>query len=872
MSKKKSRPAAFVLPSLPRSDDAEHAARPPETLWAAGEAAEEAFDYEAARLAYREATRRSGGREALARLLGYARFLVERYGQFPEVSGWLDDPDFDVVGGEEPDRRALAALVAQAAAETGHARLATLDAALAERGEPSSLARHAERLVHAGDDDAARSLLQQHRHRLAPLSPGARLLERLQQAAESAALQALSPAQAALAARDLGGLDAALAAALEHRDAAPYRALQARRGELAEALEAEALRAAIDAALDADDLAGALRAAEALAVHAAGTDADRHTRDALSARRRAQVRSAALAEAVALEGIDRLRVLLSVASARNTGDHDVPSALQPAVSALREAVALAGTDAVATLLPGVAALIRLNAAVAAHDEAAALGAWGALPLAFRDANAAQTAAGWRAAKDRAAAEAARAGLLAEARTLLQDGELDAARARLDEADDAHDPQVRALRGEVDDALLRRKQRGLLLGEIRRAERDGRLFAARRALGQLAALDDEGMAAAAELGPALLERAARELRGTPVPPFNLKLGEGALAVGYGADRLVVVQDRLWLGVNVETRGIAPFQLPEAWPIDDSLPCRVGARHGRTRLLGSSLGRLVAYEAEPGGRPEVVQARPIAELLRGDAQILAAALEPDADVLALLSLPRGESVPLIVRIDAESFEVRSQLRHKPPLQSLCGVAADPAGLLVSTTTDARRKRGFALARYREDGEPLAEFDQQTLGEPLLGVRRAVAWPEEQRLYASYSLFDYFDPKRMHDDPSLLVLREGRVVFASAELRRRFAPNAPIVIDHPWALDRENGRLFFAALPRDDAEADASLLGVDARTLRPDAPVALEGVARVLSIDALPDGAVALCRLRAGGHGIARARRDGERIALTIDKLPV
>ena len=98
--------------------------------------------------------------------------------------------------------------------------------------------------------------------------------------------------------------------------------------------------------------------------------------------------------------------------------------------------------------------------------------------------------------------------------------------------------------------------------------------------------------------------------------------------------------------------------------------------------------------------------------------------------------------------------------------------------------------------------------------------------------------------------------------------------IIIDHAWTLDPAAGRLWFAALPREDHDGtDAMLLGINARSLRPDAPVALDGVARIIAIDAVSDGAAALCRTHEGRHAVARARIDtGGRISLTIDPLPV
>ena len=119
---------------------------------------------------------------------------------------------------------------------------------------------------------------------------------------------------------------------------------------------------------------------------------------------------------------------------------------------------------------------------------------------------------------------------------------------------------------------------------------------------------------------------------------------------------------------------------------------------------------------------------------------------------------------------------------------------------------------------------------------------------------------------------VLRGGRVIFASSDLRRRFAPADRIAIDHAWTLDPAAGRLWFAALSTDDAAPGAFLLGVDARTLRADKPVALTGVQRVLSLLPTTGGAAALCRQQAGGYALVRAQMTADGLSLTTHKLPL
>lgn len=870
--KKSGRSAGVQLPELAAADDASWAGLDGGALWQHAQDAEASFDYEGARAAYREATRRSGGREQREHFAAYAEFLVERYGQFPEVAAWLDDPRFDPAAADgDAATRKLASLVGRAASEAGHARAANLDEALAALGDAAALGRSAERLIASGESAAALALLEAHRGQLAALSLPARLLGTLRQANESAADQALLAAADALQARDLASLDRALEAArAQHAATASFRATIARRDGLALILEAEALRAAIEAALDADDLSAALASAEALAGHSQGSAGDVRTRDALAAKVGREAQSAQIAAALAAQGDERSRCLIALLGVESPA---LPEALQAEWRLLRLAATVVAARKLTEVLPGLRRLAVLDDAIRRGDSAAAIDALDGLPVSFLALEPARRAQQLRDDARRKLATARENAVIAGASEALSAGDIDGARAQLDAAGDLHHVDARPLRAQIDDAMLRRRQRGGLVVELDRACHDGRLFAARRTLAALATIDDEGLAIANARRDAIEARAAVELRATPKPPFGLTIGDGPIAVGYGGGRLVVVSQRLWLAVNVETRGVAPFELPEAWTIDHQLPPRIGERLGRTRLIGTSAGRLVAYEAEQGGRPEIVQGRPLSELTRGDVDILSAGLEPDADVLALLARPRGESIAHLVRIDAETFEVISSMRHKPPLASIATISNDPEGLLAATTPEARRKRAFAIARYDFEGKASAQFDQETLGEQLAGFRSAVAWPEESRLYASYSSFDYFATDRVNASPSLLVLRDNRIVFASNELQRRFAPTASVVIDHAWALDTASGRLWFATLPREGVgHGEASLLGVDARTLRPAPATALAGVERVLHIAALPEGAVAFCRLAGGGHGIARVRSDDGDDKLTIDRLPI
>lgn len=870
-AKKAGRSHALALPPLlPVQDPALSRASAADASRLASKA-EADFDFETAHQAYRQAVRASHGGDARARLLTYAQFLVERYGQFLEVAAWLDTPDFAPEAADDAISRDLTLLCARAAAETGHPRLDRLDDVLAPRGDPNALLRVAQRHLGRGDRSAAWAVLEPHRARLLPHSAVGQLAESLHAEHEAALGAALGPAQAALSRRDEAAARAALdAARAQFGSSHRFVAVEAQVQALTAALAAEAMRAELDRLLDLDDLDAALAQADAIAHHPGATDADRATRDSLAARSAQRRRRVAFAAAVDLEPGPQIRALCALHQAERP---EVPAALLPLWDVLQLAATVVPVAQLATLHVGVLALAELIEAERLGDHARAEASAKRLPAAFDPLAPVVAVAERRAARADAERSARERAIWAQAQRALDDGDPETARELLDTQADLRHPEARALREVADAALVRASQARKHRTEFELAVRGGRIFAARRALQALATLDAESAAWAAERAPEIEERRNRELRGAPVPPFNLKLAEGPTSVGVADGRLIVVAERLWLAINLETRGIAPFQLPEGFGFDGALPARIGMLRGRARALGSSNGRLIAIEAETGGRPEVVQGRPLIELTRGEARILSASLDPSADELVMLVQPRGEAMASLVRIDADSFEITSSARVKPGLSSVAAVEQVPGEVLAVTTADARRKRHDALLRLDAEAKTRASFRQDDLGDWIAGVRRAIGWPEQDRVYASWTGVDPFDQERITQDPSLLVLRGDRVVFCSAELRRRFAPSAALHVDAAWTLDTANGRLWFAALPRQDAEdRDALLLGVDAKSLRPDRPVPLQGVERILALEPLHDGVVAFCRLQGGGHCLARALRDDGDIALTIDRLPV
>ena len=90
----------FVSPRLgsPLPDEPIGAAA---DLWQAGEQAEAAYDFELAHLQYRAALRATAAAQQAAATARYAEFLVDRFGQFAEVAGWLDDPVFAAPDGRD---------------------------------------------------------------------------------------------------------------------------------------------------------------------------------------------------------------------------------------------------------------------------------------------------------------------------------------------------------------------------------------------------------------------------------------------------------------------------------------------------------------------------------------------------------------------------------------------------------------------------------------------------------------------------------------------------------------------------------------------------------------------------------------------------
>ena len=859
---------------LPRGADAE-------TLWRLGERAEEAFDYEGARGLYREAARAAPTRRIGHFVTGYAAFLVERYGQFNEVAAWLDDDDFEPLAISNTEEARLPALVALAAAEVGHARSPDLDRALANHlGEPGALTRTARRLNDAGAQDEALALLSRFGDRLGALSEAGRLLEQLRARTDAACADALKPVEAALEARDAAAARAALEACrAQWQEQAIYRSTEARVAAAERLAGAEALRRQIEAALDDDDLTSARQAALELVRLEPDNPADKNTLNWIEQRqedkRQAELLARIDGEADEASAVD----LLSTLYARHGAKVEVGERWARAWALVCEAAGhegpLGGQGA------ELAAVLALETTMEAGDPAAIADRLSAIVSRWQGLRIVRQARGVLKAADQASRDQQESALIAEVEGLLDQDDLSAASARLQQHGSTADQRGTALR-----ALYKRVEERQLAGERKQArlrELDerlsgGRLFGARRLLDRMATEGEVGGEALDDLRVRLKARWSEEMQAMAVPPVGLQVSEEPFAVGVANGRLLIVQQRLWLTINLQTRGLQPFQLPESCEIASRPGARIAEVDGKAVLVGFSKGRLIRIEQSPGQPPEVIEGARLSRLLRGDDRISGTAIEPDAATWRLLhySSQRPGAPATISEIDAATMSLMGADRHRPALASLRGIRHRPDSYVVATTADARARRGWALALYdRGDrGRPGVHMSQQELVEPVARFTGAIAWPEADRLYASYSVYDVFNPDEVHATSSLLVLRGSKLIFASADLRRRFAPTAPLIVDHPWTLDTHSGRLWFAALPRATEEArDAMVLGVDAERLRADRPVKLEGIERILAIEPWADGAVLLGRLHSGKLAMALARMEaGGDLALTIDGLPV
>lgn len=872
----KTRTWARPLLAAPSPDEPQGGA---DALWAQGEDAEASYDFERARLCYLAATRAAAGPKAADYTQRYAEFLVERFGQFDEVAAWLEDPQFEA----PTDARGLPLLqlLARAARETQHPRAAMLDQTLAARGDPQGVERVAQALVQSGRPAEAKILLEKHAAVLEPLGAADKLLTRLRSEELQRATIDLAPVEAALYAHDLAKARADLEALRSKwAQAAPFLSLEARLRTAEVHAQASRLREAIDVALDAGDLDAAHEAARALAALDGATEADRNYLVFIGRRQR-EVQLRALLDEVAAadDEVEVLRSLARVADrfgvdepAEVTG-HDVRVERHAGPwSVVREAAGLQAGP-LAEHLSELQHLLALHTAVAMEDAEAAETWLKSLPAAWQKGPTARDAKALVQSRAQARDREAEAAVVGRLQALLDAGELDAAATTLHGWMRAHpvlSTDLKVLRNELQVARQNEDKRASLRADFDLRLGKGEFFAARATLAELAHLLPES--GRRELQTALETQAAPALRAKGMPPGmqTLKV-DAAFATGIAHGRLVLVQDHIWLAINLETGGLQPFALPEAWPVQAQAWTRIAAVGERIRLVGLSNQRLVVIEQVPGQPPAIVAGADLRTLLRGDDLLIGAALQPDAKSWRLLvKSSQRDNASTWLRVDPVTLTVLDYHKTTPLLESTTGIDGAPdQGLAI---TAPRQRQQFAIALVDEQGQPLQAFTQDDVGEPIAGLRQAFAWPAQDRVYASFTTRDPFGlDANLRGEPSLLVLRAGKISFLSSELRKRFLPTQPVTIDQPWTLDAAQGRLWFAAIPHETGQS-ALLLGVDARTLRPDKPVTMEGVERVLALLPTADGVVALVRLHGGGFGLTRARMGTEGLALTTTRLPL
>ncbi len=852
-------------------------AQAPAELLRQGQKAEEAYDFDLAKTLYAAALRQASPQDALARTTGYAQFLVERYGQFQEVAAWLDDPAFAPPAGLPG--RALALLLVRAGEEIGHPRTAELQEQLAESGELTAVAATAQRWHSQGRSTQALAMLEKYAGSLPKGTPAQVLLGELRAAQTTACQKALEPAQTCLQQGDWLGAQAVLGAAQVQWQRHPHwQAVHQQAEQAKHKHEADQLRVLMQNWLRDGDLAAAERQGKVLLQSPAATDAD-HKQVLEIAHKRKQ---ASLKEYLGQLAADPI-LALAHAAQLCAHDEELTKTLREAVrphaplwAAVEEAGTL-GLDSLVKHLEPLRTLGQIHVALAQQGQTGpSLAAVKALPTAWQKFGSVQR---WRVvekARQDAEKQQAEEGVIATLRTLLDDEQLDEA-ARVLHQWMAIQPllsaELKALRNELTGLRGFVERRTKLRNDFDLHLESDNFFGARAVLSELKHLVTMNER---QLRTQTLEtRSAPALRGKGQPPGLQKLAEAPIAVGLGLDRLVLVQDRMWLTVNLSTGGLQPFALPEAWPVQVHAWTRIAAVGHRLRLVGLSGSRLVVIEQVPGQAPEVVGATELRNLLRGDDVLAGAALQPAAQSWWLLG--QSSKRPLSstwVRIEPQSLEVLEYRRTQPAWEFLCGIDGAKKDLGMFAVYP-RLRQGVAVGVVDDSGALETACSDNDLEEVVAGIRNAQAWPEQDRIYASFSTRDPFGlDARVQDPASLLVLRSGKISFISSELRKRFCPQDKVAIDRAWTLDAAQGRLWFAALPHEGHGTEALILGVDAKTLRPDKPVIVQGVSQILALMPTPEGAIALVKLTAGGWGLTRAtvQAPGQPVGLTTTRLPL
>ncbi|MSQ82960.1 MAG: hypothetical protein EXR77_08595 [Myxococcales bacterium] len=851
---------------------------------AAAQAAEQGFDFELAADLWLAAVHASRGGQAIEQLSEYAAFLVERCGQLDTCAAWLDDEAFGPPAEwKSATARRLWSLIGSAAAQTDHRRSAAIDTALLAAGDGHAATRTALRWMATGDRDRAMQLLTSHETALPP--QGQALVQKLRTERHTQVLSALQPLADAVARGDVyAGRTQLALLRTTHGALTAYERLAAKLTELQLAQAAAGLRQAVDEALAANDVDAAHSAAEQLAGLEGATDADKrwlaHVALQVQGRDRERLLQGArsgdplqaltaLAQWVDLHGV---RTPIPFAGASDP--------MHPAWLAVCEAHAADKTAPLAERLPALQALIELRAALAASAQAHDLHLLlSRLPQLWQAAPSLKLARQQVAAHHHAERAADLAALVEAVRLHLALGHWEQAAAALQAAGQRDGPAtaaVRALHTELGAAKQQAQRTQRLTTDFAAALDAKQWFVARSLLADLRPV--LSASALAELQEQWHQQAAPLLTARPMPPGLQKLDPlQGFAAGIVGDRLIVVQGDMWLSVVLATMGLQPFALPAACKlaVGDGARLGSGSPASVARLLGVVDGALVAIEQSPQQAPMATAVCQWVPTLRGDDRLLGAALDAGADTLCLLTAHSSRSGHSHwLQLAAASLEAVAHRRTVPTLWSLTAVIDSGGQALVTTQLAARQKGAFAVAVVDAQGDPVHQWSTRQLSEELdIGrVDCAWGWPQEDRIFASFSVVDPFNPDQLSQAPALLVLRGERVVFCSSDLRRRFFPMARLTVDHAWALDRAAGRLWFAALPLDNPKEDALLLGVHAKTLRADDPVPLTGVARVHKVLPVAEGVVLICRMHAGHWALLRATVQGSEIAVTAHRLPL
>ncbi len=552
-------------------------------------------------------------------------------------------------------------------------------------------------------------------------------------------------------------------------------------------------------------------------------------------------------------------------------DSVLPAHARAWAQTVREALTLAPARDLTAFRRAIEKLHKLRAAVADHDMGQARVLRNALPTKWMHGPTGKLAQLLVSGGEEAVQHAALTALQEQLRALVGRGEIAMAQTVLEQAG----PQlpnaqlvVREMREQLAQLAADVKKNAQLKDKLLQALAQDDFFSARNCFEtlrrSLPASDEQALELQIE------SRAGPALAGKMLPPGVQKLKDAPALWAIAQDRLIVVQDTIWFSVNLATGGLQPCALPAQWPILAGPFCRLEGAGGCVRLIGLSLGQFIEIEQIPGQVPKIMRGVALSELLQGDDLLIGGQIPPNGLTWNLLS--RNSKTPQashLATYTADAQMLHSRRKTAPTWMHLCGIVGqDDQALAVALP----QSREYAVA-VLEHGVPLHKISAAELDEPIVAFRQAIAWPEENRIYASYTLRDPFSDQSVAP-PSLLVLRDGKVNFVSSDLRKRFAPTEKLEIDGAWTLDPQAGRLWYAALATEGEQPrDALLLGVQAKNLRPDRPVPLPGMTRILALLPVADGVVAVCRTHTDSYALVRAAMGEQgNLRLTTTKLPL